>query len=71
MDVKPHPNQREYILALRRMTPGQRAKTAMEMSDLGRRLLRQALRKRFPELPEEAIHQLYLDRLTKCHNKNY
>ncbi len=71
MNAKPHPNHREYILALRRLTPGQRAKKAMEMSDLGRRLLRQGLRKRFPRLSEEAFHQLYLDRLAKCHNSNY
>jgi len=71
MDAKPHPNHREYIAILRRMTPGQRAKKALEMSDFGRRLLRQGLRKRFPQLSEEAFHQLYLDRLAKCHNSNY
>jgi hypothetical protein len=71
MDPKPHPNRREYMAVLRRLSPGERLKKALEMSDFGRRMFRQTLRRRYPNLPEEAFHQLYLDRLAKCHNRNY
>jgi hypothetical protein len=71
MDPKPRPNHRQYIQALRRMTPGQRLEKAFEMSEFGKELFREGLRKRFPQLSEEAFHQLYLDRLAKCHNRNY
>jgi hypothetical protein len=53
------------------MTPGQRLEKAFEMSEFGKELFREGLRKRFPQLSEEAFHQLYLDRLAKCHNRNY
>jgi hypothetical protein len=71
MNPKPNPNGEQYIAVLRRMTPGERLKKAFEMSDFGRRMFRQTLRRRYPHLAEEAFHQLYLDRLAKCHNKNY
>jgi hypothetical protein len=29
------------------------------------------LRQRFPDLPEDDFHRLYLERLAKCHNRNY
>jgi hypothetical protein len=53
------------------MTPGERLKKACEMSDFGRRVFRAGLRQRFPNLPEDVFHRLYLDRLDKCHNTNY
>jgi len=71
MDPKPHPNHREYIATLRRMTPGQRLEKAFELSEFAKELFRQGLRRRFPHLAEEAFHQLYLNRLAKCHNRNY
>jgi hypothetical protein len=71
MDPKPRPNHREYILALRRMGPQARVNKAMEMSDFVRDLFRQGLRKRFPDLPEEAFRKLYLERLELCHNRNW
>jgi hypothetical protein len=71
MDPKPRPNHREYIQTLRRMTPGQRLEKAFELSEFSKELFRGGLRKRFPDLSEEAFHQLFLDRLAKCHNRNY
>jgi hypothetical protein len=38
---------------------------------MGRRMLKAALRRNFPELSEEKLHQLYLRRLELCHNRNY
>jgi 23S rRNA A2030 N6-methylase RlmJ len=71
MFEKPRPNHREYIQVLRRMTPEQRLAKAFELSELTKRLFREGMRKQFPELSEEDFHQLYLERLAKCHNRNY
>ena len=71
MFAKPRPNRRQYIEVLRRMTPQQRLAKAFELSELTKRLFKQGLRKQFPELSEEDFHRLYLERLAKCHNRNY
>ena len=71
MDPKPRPNHAQYLAVLRRMTPEQRLLKAFELSDWTKRLFKQGLRQSLPELSEEALHQLYLKRLAKCHNKNY
>ncbi|HUG19295.1 MAG TPA: hypothetical protein VMM56_09980 [Planctomycetaceae bacterium] len=70
-DPKPRSNHREYLLALSRMTPAERLKIAFALSDRSKRLLKQAIRRRFPEKTEEEIHQLFLERLDACHNNNY
>ena len=71
MDIKPRPNHQRYIEILRSMTPEQRLQKAFEMSDFVKALFKQGLRERFPDLSEAEFHQLYLDRLEKCHNSNY
>ncbi len=69
--MKPNPDHEAYIKILRNMTPEQRLKKALELSDLTRDLFRHGLRKRFPDLSEEEFHKLYLERLDLCHNRNY
>lgn len=69
--LKPQPDHRIYLAALRRMSPQQRLVKAFELSDNVRQLFRDGLRRRFPDLSEEEIQQLYLDRLSLCHNRNY
>jgi hypothetical protein len=71
MDGKSLTDRQRYINILRRMTPAQRLTKAMELSDLGKRLFLHGLRRRFPEMNDQQIHKLYLDRLAKCHNRNY
>jgi len=71
MDPKPRPNHRRYIEALRAMTPEARLQQAFDLSEMANKLFRQGLRERFPDLPEDEFHQLYLKRLEKCHNQNY
>jgi hypothetical protein len=71
MDIKPRPNHKQYIEALRRLTPEQRLMKAFELNELARTLFLQGLHKRFPDLSEEEIHQIYVKRLDKCHNRNY
>jgi hypothetical protein len=71
MDPKPRPNHERYIEILRRMSPGERLKKAFELSDMTKQLFRQGLRQRFPDLTDVAFHRLYLERLEKCHNRNF
>ena len=71
MDLKPRPNHELYIEILRRLTPEQRLQKAFELSDFTKGLFIQGLRKRFPDLNEIEFKQLLLERLAKCHNRNY
>ncbi len=71
MDPKPRPQREAYLKVLRSMTPEQRLQKAFEMSAFTKALFKQGLRQRFPELSEEELHRLYLERLARCHNKNY
>ena len=60
-----------YLRILAQIPPGEKMLRAMELSDLGRRMLKDALRSAFPQLDEERLHRLYLERLELCHNRNY
>ncbi|RIK54752.1 hypothetical protein DCC62_31705 [candidate division KSB1 bacterium] len=71
MNLKPRPHHHIYIEILRRMSPEQRLKKAIELSELSKDLFRQGLRQRFPDLSEEEFHKLFLKRLELCHNRNY
>ena len=71
MDPKPRPNHRLYLESLQRMSPAQRLAKAFELSEFSKQLFITGLRKRFPDLPPDEFHTLLLDRLAKCHNKNY
>ena len=44
---------------------------AFELSDLTKKIFREGLRRRFPDLAEAEFHKLYLERLALCHNRNY
>jgi hypothetical protein len=71
MDIKPRPNHRLYIAALRRMSPEARLMKAFELSKFSNDLFLHGLHKRFPDLSEQDFSKLYLERLNKCHNRNY
>lgn len=71
MNLKERPNHRLYIQALRRMSPEMRLLKAFELSQFSRELFIHGLRKRFPSLSDDAIKGIYLERLNKCHNRNY
>ena len=71
MDIKPRPNHKIYLESLRRLSPEQKLSKAFELSEMSRRLFREGLRRRFPDLSEEELHRLYLERLALCHNRNY
>jgi hypothetical protein len=71
MDPKERRNHKLYIQILRRMTPEQRLRKAFELSEFAKQLFIHGLRKRFPDLPEAEFKKLLLERLEKCHNRNY
>lgn len=68
---KSRPNHQRYIAILRRMTPQERLDKAIELTENARYLFRVGLRARHPDLSEEAFHRVYLERMAKCHNRNY
>ena len=71
MNIKERPNHKIYIQVLRRMTPEQRLLKAFELLEFSRELFVHGLRKRHPNLGDEAFKKLLLERLGKCHNRNY
>ena len=71
MDIKPRPNHQLYLQILQRMTPDERLAKAFELSAFAKALFLEGLRKTFPNKTEEEIKKLYLERISKCHNRNY
>jgi hypothetical protein len=71
MNPKPDPNQRLYLEVLRRMTPEQRLLKTFELSEWTRALFRHGLRQRYPDVSEEELHKIFLERLAELHNLNY
>ncbi len=73
--MDPMPATREehqaYLRILANVTPGERMKRAMDLSDMGLRMLKVNLRRRIPELDEERLHRLFLERSEQCHNREY
>ena len=53
------------------MTPGQRVAKAFELSAFAKDVFRRGLRRRYPDLPEAEFQRLFLERLARCHNRNY
>ncbi len=44
---------------------------AFELTAFSRQLFWHGLRRRFPRLAEDELHKIYLERLARCHNRNY
>jgi len=71
MQLKPRPNHTIYLQSLKNMTPEQRLQKAFELSSLTKDLFLHGLRKRFNTKTEAEIKAIYLERIAKCHNRNY
>jgi len=71
MNIKKRPEHKLYLEVLRQMTPEQRLLKASELSEFCGQLFAHGLRKRFPDLNHEEFRKLLLERLDKCHNRNY
>jgi hypothetical protein len=59
------------LMVLRRMSPEARLLKAFDLSCFAGELFLHGLRKRFPEMADDAIRQLYRKRIAKCYNRNY
>jgi hypothetical protein len=53
------------------MTPEQRLMKSFELTEFANQLFLTGLRNRFPEFSEKRIREIYIERLNKCHNRNY
>ncbi len=53
------------------MTPEARLSKSFELTAFARQLFLHGLRRSFPELSDDEIRALYLERLGRCHNRNY
>ena len=69
--MKKSPIHRIYIQVLRQMSPERRLLKAFELSEMAHQLFIQGLHKRFPELSRKEFEKKLLERLHKCHNRNY
>ncbi len=71
MNYKATPNHRQYLFALTKMGAERRLLKALELSSITKELFLSGLYKRFPDKTETEIKEIYLQRLVKCHNRNY
>jgi hypothetical protein len=71
MNTKKQTSNKVYIQILRQMSPEKKLMRAFELSEFTRDLFYHGLRKRFPDLSEEKLKELFLKRIDKCHNRNY
>jgi len=71
MDIKKRPNYKIYLQVLRQMSPEKRLLKAFELSEFTRQLFIHGLHKRFPNLNDKEFKKILLERLDKCHNRNY
>lgn len=71
MQIKQNPNHKIYLQTLKSMAPEQRLQKAFELSSFTKKLFMQGLKKRFPDKTEAEIKAIYLERIAKCHNRNY
>ena len=69
--IKPRPNHAVYLRTLRAMSPQARLRKAFELSAFAVALLRAGLARRFPSMSADELNRLVLDRLKRCHNRNY
>jgi len=53
------------------MGPEKRLLKSFELSAISKELFINGLQKRFPHKTESEIKEIYLQRLTKCYNRNY
>ncbi|MCL5986509.1 MAG: hypothetical protein M1371_08090 [Actinobacteria bacterium] len=71
MNLKKDPNHIRYLEVLRKMSPETKLLKAFELSEFTKQLFLHGLRKRYPNLQDEEIDKIFLERLDKCHNRNY
>jgi len=71
MNLKKNLNHIKYLEILRQMPPETKLLKVFELSEFTKQLFLHGLRKRYPNLQDEEINKIFLERLDKCHNRNY
>lgn len=71
MDIKPRPNHEQYLRVLMQMTPEERLMKAFQLSAWAKELFLEGLKQTFPDKTPEEIHRIYIERLTRCYNRNF
>jgi len=71
MDIKSRPNHQLYLQTLKKMSAEKHLEKVFELSAMAKALFLQGLHKRFPTKTEKEITDLYLERISRCHNRNY
>jgi len=54
---------REKVMRARSMSPARRAEIGAELSDVSGRMMREAIRRQFPQVSEAQIHELMRERI--------
>lgn len=68
---KPRPNHQRTLRILRAMSPQEKLAQVFKLNERALNLMRIGLRRRFPDLDDEAFEKLYLRMRMRCHNRNY
>lgn len=68
---KPRPNHQRTLQILRAMSPQEKLAQVFKLNERTLNLMRIGLRRRFPDLDDEAFEKLYLQMRERCHNRNY
>ena len=63
--------ERIYLDSLRRMTPEERLLKAFDLHEFATHCFLHGLIERFPDASDDKIRRIYLERIDKCHNRNY
>jgi hypothetical protein len=66
-----HESHLVYINILKKMSPQQRLLKSFELTDFGKTLFLEGLKERHSCLGDMEIRKIYIERLIKCHNRNY
>jgi hypothetical protein len=69
--IKHRPNHQQYLKVLKSMTTEQKLLKAFQLSTTMKELFLAGLKKRFPHKTSKEINSLYMERITKCYNRNY
>lgn len=69
--MKKRPNHKKYIEILKKMSPEKKLLKMFELSEYSKKLLWYGLKNKYPDLTDKKLKEIYLERLIKCHNRNY
>jgi hypothetical protein len=69
--MKTYPNKQRYHNILKVMTPQEKLEKSFDLTDFSNAAFKAGLRNRYPDLTDDELEQLYLEKLRSCHNRNY